>query len=184
MLRATWQDVALCAIQGNVLPSGQVVKLPDSEGVLVEAGALCYNDADFLGDESQRMVHPSIPNADADGLGALSLLMRNQVVSHFLPASLRLPDCASFIRTLARTHSHNPKRQPIDIMRCSPHSLIILVRSCRNKFLNLASRSRLVHCQSEPQIEVLFAKQAVTGDHRVQVSIMLPSRALSKRISW
>lgn len=46
---------------------------------MVEAGTLCYNDADFLGDESQRMVHPSIPNADSDALGALSLLMRNQV---------------------------------------------------------------------------------------------------------
>ena len=70
--------------QGDALPGGAPVKLPDSDGVLAEAGRLCYNDADFLGDESQRTVHPSIANADAELLGALSLLMCTQV-SHPSP---------------------------------------------------------------------------------------------------
>jgi hypothetical protein len=57
----------------------RAVYLPDSDGVLAHATALHYNDADWLGGDGLRLIHPDIPLDLAETLGVVSLRLHHQV---------------------------------------------------------------------------------------------------------
>ncbi|KAK9808692.1 hypothetical protein WJX72_002029 [[Myrmecia] bisecta] len=71
------KNLAILKEQGSAPPG--VIHLPDQAGVMEAAAHLYFNDADWLMEESNRLVHPDVDQLTAEGLGVQSLRYHHQV---------------------------------------------------------------------------------------------------------